>query len=232
MHKSLMAFLGMIALVVGFLITQQIRTVSALQHTAQVQEGRTLSKLVQAADRANVQTESRLGTIEARLSSLRHAPSLGLVKNRVNQVRPLAGLTRLSGAGIVVVLHDGTGHLFPGEPPALQLVHDQYVLRVIALISSVGAQAISINGQRYTATTSIYCAGPTIRINGIPYASPFVVKAIGPTRAMMAVLKHDPDIQGWSQLVSIRFHPARSLEIAPYSGLVNFSLAKPAKIEG
>lgn len=232
MHKSLMAFLGMIALVVGFLITQQIRTVSALQHTAQVQEGRTLSKLVQAADRANVQTESRLGTIEARLSSLRHAPSLGLVKNRVNQVRPLAGLTRLSGAGIVVVLHDGTGHLFPGEPPALQLVHDQYVLRVIALISSVGAQAISINGQRYTATTSIYCAGPTIRINGIPYASPFVVKAIGPTRAMMAVLKHDPDIQGWSQLVSIRFHPARSLEIAPYSGLINFSLAKPAKIGG
>lgn len=232
MRKRLVAGLSLVALVIGFLTTQQIRTVSVISRTAQIQEGRTLSHLVAQADQNNVQTQARIAAITAHLASLVRVPNPGHVRELVQSVRPLADLTPVKGAGVMVVMHDGAGHLFPGEPPALQLVHDQYVLRVVTLLSGAGAQAVSINGQRYTATTSIYCAGPTIRINGVPYASPFVVRAVGPSQAMIKALKTDPDIEGWSQLVSIKFHSVRALEIPPYDGLLNFSLAKPVKIKG
>jgi hypothetical protein len=49
---------------------------------------------------------------------------------------------------------------------------------------------------------------------------------------MENALKTDPDIQGWAQLASIKYHAVKHLEIGPYDGLINFSLAKPAKIGG
>jgi uncharacterized protein YlxW (UPF0749 family) len=227
MRRRLTVVLSLLALVVGFLITQQMRTVAFINRTAQVEEGRTLSQLVSQADLSNARAQAHIATIKARLAGFKGAVPLGRVKRQLARVMPLADLTTVRGSGIVVVMHDGRGNLFPGEPPALQLVHDQYVLRVIALISSAGAQAISINGQRYTATTAIYCAGPTIRINGVPYASPFVIRAVGPAQPMLAALNADPDIQGWSQLVFIHYHAQSHIDIAPYHGLVDVSLATP-----
>lgn len=232
MGKRILWVVGLVAFVMGFLITQQIRTVNLLNLTAQAEEGQTLNQLVTQADQANVATENRISQIDARLTSLGHVPSVARVQESLSHVKSAAGLTTVVGAGIAIVMHDGKGHLFPGEPPSLQLIHDQYVLRAIALISGAGATAISINGQRYTATTSIYCAGPTIRINGVPFASPFIIRAVGPAAAMQRALRNDPDIQGWSQLASIKFHPVQHLEIGPYNGLINFSLAKPVKIAG
>jgi uncharacterized protein YlxW (UPF0749 family) len=168
MGKRLLAVLGLVALVIGFLITQQIRTVNFLNFTAQAQEGQTLTQLVTQADRRNAATERRIATITAELASLGSAPNVAQVQRSLQEVKPAAGLTTVTGSGIAVVMRDATGRLFTDESLALELINDQYVLRAIALISAAGAQAISINGQRYTATTSIYCAGPTIRINGVP----------------------------------------------------------------
>lgn len=222
--------LAVVALVTGFLMTQQIRTVGFLNKTAQAEEARTLSRLLAQTDKNNLASKAREVHLESQLKSLAKAPNPKTLEKQMAQVLPAADLTSVEGSGAVVVLHDGPKNVFPGEPAALTLVHDQYVLRVIALVSAAGARAISINGQRYTAITSIYCAGPTIRINGVPYASPFVIRAVGPASSMVEALKNDPDIGGWSQLVSIKFHTAKHLEIPPYAGLIEFSLAKPAKI--
>lgn len=219
-----------IAAVAGFLITQQIRTVSALNHTAAIQQGKTLAYLVTKADQGNVEEQHRIEKLAQRLQAEPKAPNLSAIKGHLRAIEPLAALTPVAGPGVTVLMHDATHAAFPGEPADLRLVHDQYVLRVIALLSAAGARAISIDGQRYTAITSIFCAGPTIRINGVPYASPYRIRAIGPTGAMLHALQSDPDIQGWAQLVSIHYHGDAHLEIGPYRGPVQFSAAKPVKI--
>lgn len=142
----------------------------------------------------------------------------------------MAGLTPVEGPGVEVTLHDAAKPSYPGEPPVYQLVHDQYVLHVVALLSAAGATAISINGQRYVSTTSIFCAGPTIRINGINYGSPYVVRAVGPPQALLTALSDDPDVQGWSQLVSISYRAESRLKVIGYRGQVQFNDARPAKI--
>jgi len=49
-----------------------------------------------------------------------------------------------------------------------------------------GAEAISINGERVTATTNIRCGGPTINIDGKRHAAPFIIRAIGDPKALEA----------------------------------------------
>ncbi len=232
MAKHLLAIIGVIAVVMGFLVTQQIRTIHMLNHTAQVQEGKTLSFLVTNAEKYNLTARRQVAALSARIAGLGATPNLGAIHASLQKTQTLAGLTPVTGTGVTVVIHDATAPAFPGEPPILELVHDQYVLRVVALLSGAGAQAIAINGQRYTATTSIYCAGPTIRINGVPYASPYVVQAVGPVGPMLKAMQGDPDIQGWAQLVSIKFHSVKRLEIPAFRGPVHLSIAKPVKIGG
>lgn len=232
MAKRLAAVIGAVAAVMGFLITQQIRTVSVLNQTAQAQEGKTLAALVGTAEKGNDAAQVRIQTLSTRLNTLGRAPNVEALKSQLAQTKAVAGMTPVSGPGVTVIMHDATKPAFPGEPAILQLIHDQYVLRVVALVSAAGAQAISIDGQRYIATTSIYCAGPTIRINNVPYASPYVIRAIGPVAAMLKALAQDPDIQGWSQLVSIKFHSDKRLEVAAYHGPVQSFVAKPVKIGG
>lgn len=232
MRKRLTMVLAMGAALIGFLITQQIRTVNELNHTAQIQEGKTLGYLVAKADLYDANAETELKQLDTRLTGLGPNPNVAAIQNQVDSIQPYAALTPVSGPGVVVVMHDATRPAFPGEPAQFKLVHDQYMLRVVALVSAAGARAIAINGQRYTATTSIFCAGPTIRINDVPYASPFVVQAVGPVSAMLQALQKDPDISGWAQLVTIKIHPAKHLEIAPYRGFIHFFSAKPVKIGG
>jgi len=230
MTHRMLALWGAIALMLGFLITQQIRTVAILNRTTQSEEAQLLSQLIGKVDQSLVSDANAITTLSGQLKSLAPSPALTSLKGRLTRVLPLADLTSVEGPGVEVVMHDGSANLFPGEPPALQLIHDQYVLQVVGLLSGAGARAIAINGQRYSAITSIYCAGPTIRINGTPYASPFVVTAIGPSAAMIKALATNPDIEGWSQLVYIKYHSVSRVKIPPYNGLVNLSLAKPDKI--
>jgi uncharacterized protein YlxW (UPF0749 family) len=48
----------------------------------------------------------------------------------------------------------------------------------VDLLVNSGATAIDINGERIVNTTSILCAGPTIRINDRRYPAPFVIHAV------------------------------------------------------
>jgi uncharacterized protein YlxW (UPF0749 family) len=232
MPRHILMVLSLVAAVLGFLITQQIRTVGFITKTAQMQQGQLLTALVTRAEQHNLAMRQQVNQLESRLAAFGQPDNVQGLKADLNRVEPLAALTPVSGSGVEVVMHDATKPAFPNEPAMLRLVHDQYVLRVVALLSAAGAQAISIDGQRYTATTSIFCAGPTIRINGVPYASPYVIRAVGPSGPMLKALENDTDIQGWSQLVSIKYRSMKHLEIAPYRGRIAFSEAKPAKIGG
>ena len=217
---------ALVAMILAFLITQQVMTEADLAKVATVREGDILSQLVTAAVNQNAALSRRIQADKAQLasipSSIRIPPSRGIAS--------AAGLTALYGSGVVVQLADATRPVFPNEPPDDMLVHDQYVLHVVSVLFAAGARAVSIDNQRYTAVTSIFCAGPTIRINGIPYGSPFTIRAVGPTAELVQALNRDPDISGWSQLVLLHYHAAKHVAIPAYALPLRFSIAKPANI--
>lgn len=108
-----------------------------------------------------------------------------------------AGKQKVQGAGVEVVIDDGTRALFPGEDVNNLLVHDTDIIMIINELNRCGAEAVSVNGQRITPNTAVSCSGYTVRINGEVYARPFRIKAIGDGKRMAAALV-GPDGYGTS----------------------------------
>ncbi|PKM85095.1 MAG: hypothetical protein CVU86_03650 [Firmicutes bacterium HGW-Firmicutes-11] len=102
--------------------------------------------------------------------------------------RLASGSVDMVGAGVEIVIDDGTRVLEYWENPNDILVHDTDLLLIINELKASGAEAISVNGQRIVDGSSISCSGYTVRINGQFYARPFVVRAIGDGSRMSAAL--------------------------------------------
>jgi len=98
------------------------------------------------------------------------------------------GAYDLMGPGVVITIDDGTRDLFEGEDLNNILVHDADILIVINDLKKSGAEAISVNGERLVETSSVICSGYTVEINGVRYARPFVIRAIGDGKRMVASL--------------------------------------------
>ena len=102
------------------------------------------------------------------------------LKSELEMVKMTAGLTRVEGPGVVILVTDGTRELNADENPNNLLVHDLDIRAMVDDLRNAGAEAIAINGQRVVFNKSqIVCTGPTIKINDQVFAPPYVIEAIG-----------------------------------------------------
>ncbi|WP_312094794.1 DUF881 domain-containing protein [Aminipila sp.] len=119
------------------------------------------------------------------------------LSDEVEKYKIASGKVQVKGAGVEVIVDDGTRELYLGEDVNNLLVHDMDIVMIINELNRCGAEAVSVNGQRITANTAISCSGYTVRINGEVYARPFKIRAIGDGKRMAAALV-DPDGYGTS----------------------------------
>ncbi len=95
-----------------------------------------------------------------------------------------AGTGKVRGPGAVVRLADAPPDVDPvtGKPHAKKFgtVLDRDLQDVANELWHDGAEAIAINGERLTATSTIRTAGSTILVDFRPISSPYQVAAIGP----------------------------------------------------
>lgn len=100
--------------------------------------------------------------------------------NQIEKIKAFSGLKDLEGQGVIVIINDGERELNEFEDPNNVLVHNMDVQNLVDDLRYAGAEAISINDQRFIfGKTEIQCTGPTIRINDEVFAQPFIIKAIG-----------------------------------------------------
>lgn len=99
-----------------------------------------------------------------------------------------SGETEVVGQGVKIIVDDGTRELYEGENVNTLLVHDSDILAILNELKKSGAEAISVNGQRIINNTAISCSGYTVRINGVFYARPFEIYAVGDAKQMAAAL--------------------------------------------
>lgn len=130
--------------------------------------------------------------------------------------KKMAGLTSVSGEGIIVVMSDSQSvdTLECGEN---NLIHSQDVQHIVDLLVGGGALAIDINGERLINTTSIMCSGPTIRINSRRYTSPFTIKAVCDPDITYDILQGDSCvIQRRTDSIRIEIEKTLDLTVASY----------------
>jgi len=123
-------------------------------------------------------------------SKITDSPDLtSVMESKIAYYKEVNAEKDLIGNGVIIEIRDSDKIVKPGENPNDFLVHDQDLLRIINDIKISGAEAISINGQRYMSFSEIKCSGPTVTINGKTYGQPFVIKAIGDTVNLEAAIK-------------------------------------------
>lgn len=107
--------------------------------------------------------------------------------SQLEAARMLSGVVAVEGPGIVITMQDSQTAASSSDI-ANFIVHEQDVRLVVNELRAAGAEAISINGQRLVSNSSIRCVGPTIIVNGIKSAAPFVISAIGNPETMESAL--------------------------------------------
>lgn len=142
----------------GFTLRRQERQANALEQQIAV-----LREQLQQYERASSEGQAQLAALEAQLQSL----------------RALAGLTALTGPGVVVWLDDSRRPLLPGENPNEVILHNYDIATVVNVLWAAGAEAIAINGQRVIATTAIRSVATTMMVNTKRIAPPITIEAIG-----------------------------------------------------
>lgn len=226
-----------ICVLLGFLLTGKYGN---LRNTEEISSIKRIESMLQDITRLTIQKEK----LSERMRSLENTlweheeflaekdVSIERIRSELNNTRLMAGLEDVQGPGIEIIIDDSKGPLEDGVDLNSYLVHDEDLLLVVNALNAAGAEAISINDQRIVANTPIKCGGPTINISGSRFTPPFVVKAIGDTKALYNILMDEHDglyhyLQMWGLEVSVK--PVDNVEIPRYYGQVEFNYAKPVK---
>lgn len=167
--------------------------------------------------------EKELEKVRLSASTTSETDSLNEVEIKNNQ--KLLGLTEISGPGFVINLEENK-EIKASEVINISgyLVHEEDLLYIVNELFNSGADAISINGQRIVATSSIVCDGNIIRINGKMVGAPIVIQAIGYPERLDGALNRPG---GYLQMMAndgIKITTSRSenLVIPKYEGVYSY----------
>lgn len=147
------------------------------------------------------------------------------LKSEIELTMETAGLTRVEGPGVVIIVTDGTRELIENEDPNMVLVHDIDIRAMVDDLRNAGAEAIAINGQRVVFNKSnIQCTGPTIKINDQVFAPPYVIEAIGDRKFLESAINapgsFSESLRSWGVFVEV--NTSISVTIPAYEGFVSY----------
>lgn len=172
---------GVVFMVLGFMLSVQYKSTEQ-QRTIRMDRVEDLSERLKIMQAENKQL---LDEIEA----LRKHGAGAATDSGMERLNILAGSTDVEGEGVEIVLDDSNLARSANENPNLYIIHDEDLLRVLNELCAAGAEVISINDQRIVATTEVRCAGPTVSVNNVRSAPPYVIKAIGNPKNLTSALR-------------------------------------------
>lgn len=114
----------------------------------------------------------------------------------------VAGTRPAEGPGVRVVLDDAPVRTGVADvDPNLLVVHEQDIRAFVNALWAGGAEAVALQGQRIVSTTSIRCVGSTVVIDGVPYAPPYRIEAVGDSAGMNFSISTSPQAANYSRYV-------------------------------
>lgn len=112
-----------------------------------------------------------------------------MLRQEVQNYKMQAGLLDVQGEGVVILMADSSKSLGEYQNINEFILHDLDIYHMVSDLRNAGAEAISINDERFLFHHSqVICNGPTIRVNGQIFSQPFIIKAIGPRKALQAAI--------------------------------------------
>ncbi|MDM4719114.1 DUF881 domain-containing protein [Micromonospora sp. WMMA1363] len=170
-----------VLVLLGFLFAVAYRqTVAEAPGRSQARQG--LVEQIKQRESETDRLSERAEDLRAEVARQRAAALGDSAAARLRTLEAGTGLGRVSGDGVVVRLADAP----PDEDPVTgaNVTSGQILYVDLQWVTNdlwaAGAEAIAINGQRLTATSTIRSAGQAILVDFRPVTAPYEVSAIGP----------------------------------------------------
>ncbi|MGX6605234.1 DUF881 domain-containing protein [Micromonosporaceae bacterium Da 78-11] len=165
----------------GFLLVVAYQQTMA-DEPARTKARATLVEQVQKRRDETVKLQVQADTLGDEVAALREKELGGAAVAELRDLGATTGLAAVRGSGARIELGDGPTPVNPvtGERNTLARIKDTDLQLATNALWSRGAEAISINGQRLTATSTIRQAGEAILVDFRPVTTPYEVIAIGP----------------------------------------------------
>lgn len=152
---------------------------------------------------------------------------------RIEELRAAAGLTERTGDGVEIVLDDARS-ASTTQPANVEksICHNTDLTDIVNTAWRGGALAVAINEERMVGSSSVYCVGSTIMVNGTLMSPPFVISVVGPQNELLAAYD-DPnelrDIKQRRDVYGLGFRVTRksALKLPPYRGALNIRYGTP-----
>lgn len=228
--RRIHVYLSSVLLMFGFIVAYSVQVTDRTNHevgdradSEWKQKVRLNEKIIHEKE-TNEMLQERLQKLRTEVNakekemSERQAISQQVV-HELEMLRMQAGLTPVFGQGVTVTLEDSkTARDF--QNVADGIVHDQNLRDVVNELFAAGAEGIAINDQRLVSGSSVRCVGPTIIVNDIKLAPPFVIRAIGEKETLVAALKMPGGIiDGLKQrTISVTISESNRIELPAYVG--------------
>lgn len=220
-------------LVVGVIAGALITATALTAQGSDLRPARTtdLSDLVAEAKSRNESLQRQVESLRDQNEQLAAEQGTTTIIASDSDVQLAAGMTAVSGPAVSVSLSDSPVDYQPvGVNQELLVIHEQDVQTFVNALWAGGAEAMTIQGQRVVSTTAVKCVGNTIVLEGVPYAPPYVITAIGDQDALLKSLDDDPKVEIFQQYVAMHHlgyaeQRIAEIEMPAYSGTMPHSAA-------
>lgn len=183
--KELSALL-LVSIFLGLILSMQFKTVnkSVGEGVLPVQRAQQLAAELKKVQAERESQSNRIVELEDKIKLYekgevdKNVYAESLYKDTM-KYRMLAGYTDVSGPGVILEVNDPPVDIQFGDSYIGIVDELDLILQIVSILNAAGAEAVSINEQRYTAFTEIVRAGNHIEINGVSNSSPIIIKAIG-----------------------------------------------------
>lgn len=228
--------LSILCAILGFTISLQFKTVKGstggLLSTQKAQQLALELKELRT-EKAILMDELTEWEIRLKEYEMSEADESFIIKNLnkdLEKYQIVSGYKTVEGPGVIVTIDDPIGEYPRQGGDSLIMYNYELLLAVINKLNAAGAEAISINDQRYTSTTEIYYTSNSVQINSVPAIPPFIIKAVGDPESLGAALNmRFGIIEEMREMYSIQATVKKesNIVIPRYNRTTNFRYAKP-----
>ncbi|MDD4688255.1 MAG: DUF881 domain-containing protein [Eubacteriales bacterium] len=240
-EKTPVMIIALICFVIGFAATLQIKSVwrnNAVMSNTTTSRLETLQTEVLRLSQKNMELQQQSNAYKNDLDRFKSEASESsdyskVLSEDLERAELLAGLTDVTGPGIIVTINDSTIR-HGGDNAVAETIHDSDLLMLLNELRNAEVEALSLNGQRIIATSEIRCSGSSVTINNVRCYAPFVIKAIGNYSKMNSTLNMPEGFMDTMTYWNIPVETKRSenISIGAYAGKSSYTYAKPAKTGG
>jgi uncharacterized protein YlxW (UPF0749 family) len=224
----------LITVFVGYLLTVQLRAnITSYQGIITIPKILEMKYDIENINKESIKLASAISEAKIKLESYETGLStIGNVyvemEEELGRARKHADYVNLEGPGIIITMNDSLTEVGEYESLDWYVIHDLDILEIVNELRAAGAEAISINDERVTASSNIRCGGPTINIDGKRHAVPFVIKAIGDPQKLEASITAPSGYIEFMEIYDIRIDTQKvdKLIIKAYDGKYKLNYQK------